>query len=572
LAITPKELNQKDPDYDWITRRCNILRARTGSNWKEKRYTIIASYILAFVKHMQLDRDDKIAEEVITEYEDVKIHLIQLITTSPDISPPDPETLAKLHYNAALCAYRIGQIKQDLDNTSNSKIPYTLASDSHTPYFEEARCLLAIAVDQFESHKHLNLLGVLCAMLEEFPKALFYFNRSLEVSFKKNGTYSPIAMHNKALLFYKDKRYHEALDLFHANKIASEKDGELDVASSQSIADCLLNLRRYYEAEEYYWNNMKESDDIYHINGYVICRIYFRSFYDAEKLLDNIFKKNNFRIPIIDSYFDQLDKLTVSRKKLMVESLTIKAYILLRTNREEIATSFLESAEIIINRYRLDLVAPLFLKGIMLIKEKEYEKGLGIFETILRTKLDFVQAHYCAGICHCNLGEYQQGIIKFNDALELQPGLTPAYLQKQQVEGQMNTSGSFDLMRYWTGSKAKTIAFVLLISFAFTVTLFVVLFPSQETTETTMWNNTAMINNSQDYDSRVITTKAVPNYFYLSLALVIGIILLILWPSIKNFKLGVNTLEIEKIDYPEKLTELSVDWLNVDIIRESFGS
>lgn len=58
---------------------------------------------------------------------------------------------------------------------------------------------------------------------------------------------------------------------------------------------------------------------------------------------------------------------------------------------------------------------------------------------------------------------------------------------------------------------------------------------------------------------------------YILLALIVGILLLILWPSIKNFKVGASSFEVEKIDYPEKLNELSLDWIDVDsIIKSTF--
>lgn len=232
----------------------------------------------------------------------------------------------------------------------------------------------------------------------------------------------------------------------------------------------------------------------------------------------------------------------------------------------------LEEAGKIIYHYRLDLIASLFLRGVVLVKEKEYDEALEIFENIQLKEEDFAPAHYCSGICQCDLGEYDQGVNEFRNALKFQPDYTPAYLDKQQVKAQLTVSKSNDLMRYWTSSKSKTLAFFLLISFGFIVTMVLVTHPNQEITDVKVWNNTPAMQNPQDFVSRTVTTKSISNFTYVSLALIIGIILLILWPSIKSFKFGVNTIEVERLDYPEKLTEISVDWLSIDTTRESFSS
>ena len=478
--------------------------------------------------------------------------------------------IANVHYSIALCSYRIGRIIRDKENTDNSKQAYSLTSYTHSIHFEEAISHLEKAISQFPHKDFLNLLGIIYSLLEQFDKALFYFNRSLEVSYKDSGKYDSSAVYNKGWLLYKDKRYHEALDLFHDSRIVAEKQ-QPDLLSIQGMADCLLNLRHYREALEYYDNSFNEFDDIYSAIGYMICLVNLGSFYKAEKKIDDIFIKYSVMIPILDNQVEQLDKLTIQGKNWVVESMTIKAYILLRTNRTILAKTYLEEAEKIIYHYRLDLIAPLFLRGVVLVKEKEYDKALEIFENIQLKKEDFAPAHYCAGICHCNLGAYDQGVNEFRNALKFQPDYTPAHLDKQQVEAQMTVSKN-DFMSYWTSSKSKTLVFFLLISFGFIVTIVLVTHPNQEITDVKVWNNTPNMQNPQDYVSRTSTTKSTSSFTYVSVALIIGIILLILWPSIKSFKFGVNTIEVERLDYPERLTELSIDWLSVDTTRESFSS
>lgn len=124
------------------------------------------------------------------------------------------------------------------------------------------------------------------------------------------------------------------------------------------------------------------------------------------------------------------------------------------------------------------------------------------------------------------------------------PELTSAYLHKQQIETQTNNSRTFDFISYWTGSRSKISVLILLISFGLIVTTLFITHPNQEITDVRVWNNTVSKKNPQDFNFRTITTKSATNYTYVSLAVVVGIILLVLWPSIKNFTIDSRVIFI----------------------------
>jgi tetratricopeptide (TPR) repeat protein len=398
----------------------------------------------------------------------------------------------------------------------------------------------------------MNGLGVACFYLKEGEEAKYYFNKCVSMQQKEqNINYNPL--YNLGNLLYEQKRYHESLDIFYR----CLKNNQSQTKYMRRLADTLLSLKRYEEAKEYYKNALKIFPNPYYRNGLAICLLNENNNEQSETEVDNVMDNYGIRIPLPDNLLDEIGKLTMEGKNSIVESLTIKAFILLRTNRRKAAIIYIDTAIKIIDKYNLEIVVPLFFKAIFFINNKDYDDGLDLFVEIIKRKDNFAEAYHGAGICCCNLGDDKKGVEFFQSALQLKPELTPAYLHKQQVYSQKSNSNVFDFISYWTKTRMRGFIFILLVTFAFFTVILSVLNPSIQITD---------VENRTAIDNHVITTKTDYNNTFVFLSLIIGTILLIIWPSVKNFKVGTSTFELEKIEYPEKLNDLSLDWVDIDLI------
>jgi hypothetical protein len=63
-----------------------------------------------------------------------------------------------------------------------------------------------------------------------------------------------------------------------------------------------------------------------------------------------------------------------------------------------------------------------------------------------------------------------------------------------------------------------------------------------------------------------VSDKETSNFNQIRLAIIIGIIVIILWPSIRSIKLGPSTVEIEKVSYVEDKEQIYLSWIKADKI------
>jgi hypothetical protein len=63
-----------------------------------------------------------------------------------------------------------------------------------------------------------------------------------------------------------------------------------------------------------------------------------------------------------------------------------------------------------------------------------------------------------------------------------------------------------------------------------------------------------------------VSDKETSNFNQIRLAIIIGIIVIILWPLIRSIKLGTSTVEIEKVSYVEDKEQIYLSWIKADKI------
>jgi len=151
--------------------------------------------------------------------------------------------------------------------------------------------------------------------------------------------------------------------------------------------------------------------------------------------------------------FKEIDQFTIKRKRLVVESLLIKATAYLKLEKKDEAKSIIEKANSIADRYHLDLIGPPFLKAMILMDK-------------LKIKKDFAEAYTALGVCDYNLGNVDASIDYLNKSIDLKPELTSAHISLYKIEAYKNRASASDFGAYWTSSSKRLLALALIISVA----------------------------------------------------------------------------------------------------------
>ncbi len=104
---------------------------------------------------------------------------------------------------------------------------------------------------------------------------------------------------------------------------------------------------------------------------------------------------------------------------------------------------------------------------------------------------------------------------------------------------------------YWTRSKSRKAALVGLIAIGFLVVLYGIYNPDVSKVDNIATNYTIQEGNIQRDIFESTTRQESSNFGQLSLAIIIGILIVILWPTIRSVKVGTSSFEIEKLTYTE---------------------
>ncbi len=238
--------------------------------------------------------------------------------------------------------------------------------------------------------KSLFLLGLYWQMKAEIPKALKYYNKSLEY-YKELGNKKRIAfcLNNIGLIYKTKGNYSYALECFRQSlEIAKE------LKSKQTIAYCLNNIGTIYKYQEnypvaldYYQKSLKikkEINDkrgilenfinvgkIYKMQGdYLLALEYYQK---SLKISEEI--NDKFEIPLCLNNIGEINLIQGSYDtalKCFLKSLKINDSI---GNKEEISISFYYMAKLYFETNRYEKALNYNLKSLSLTKEHEILEG-----------------------------------------------------------------------------------------------------------------------------------------------------------------------------------------------------
>ncbi|MGD9534625.1 MAG: tetratricopeptide repeat protein [Candidatus Nitrosocosmicus sp.] len=188
-------------------------------------------------------------------------------------------------------------------------------------------------------------------------------------------------------------------------------------------------------------------------------------------------------------------------------------------------------------------------------------------EDIITKHWNYAEAYHALGLCHYNLGNIQNSLEYIKKSIELKPNLAAAHITLYRIESKNNNTNE-DFGQYWTRSK-KRISVLTLLAIIGVLTMFYnVQYPENETINNNITNYTTHEGNQTKEIKETNAIKNVANSNQLSLVILIGIIIIILWPSIKTFKVGSGNLEIEKITHIESKDQIYLSWIPIDEIFE----
>jgi tetratricopeptide (TPR) repeat protein len=244
------------------------------------------------------------------------------------------------------------------------------------------------------------------------------------------------------------------------------------------------------------------------------------------------------------------------------------ATISLRRDRIDEAFTYIKQARKIADHYDLKLIGPIFLEGIVSMEKDNFKQARDIFRGIIRDRRDYAEAYNVLGLCHYNIGDKEAGIDYIKHAIELKPDLTSAHMSLFKMEVNTNNSSASDLGRYWTKSPKRIFALAIIIIGALTI------IPAFQYPDTeVVFNNSSNYSIQQGDQKRDIrestTSKDISNLNQLRLAIIIGIIVIILWPTIRMIKVGTSDIEVEKVTAIESKEQIYLSWIPIDPVFQS---
>jgi len=195
------------------------------------------------------------------------------------------------------------------------------------------------------------------------------------------------------------------------------------------------------------------------------------------------------------------------------------------------------------------------------MESKKFEKAKTVFKDIIEYRKCYAEAHTALGVCHYNLGNTEESIVCLKKSIELQPNLTLAHISLYRIETQKNRSSSADFGEYWTKSGTRIGVLVVLVAIAVATMIHSVYIPDTNYTKDTTTNYTRMQGTSKQDVNETISTSNNSNLNQLRLAVIIGIVVVILWPSIKTIKVGTSSLEVEKLTDVEVKEQIFLSWI-----------
>ena len=589
------------PQYNECISKFDALTKRQASNYRERNLICNSKAYMAQVRTNQAQLNYKIPNNAI-QYLEASIKCYEQLIYDKEHEMDkkeaeiDPHTQ---HYNVALSCQRLGSIKEDQYSTDQSYIHVNPSMkrlpNARVDYFKAIEAINAIPYENLEI-RDLNLLGVTFLRLKDRASALMYIDRALKSEIQReNEDIQPsaklepsyaifnddyyvtrseneysggnelddylMAVFNKGYILYTERKFHEAREYFYDYYSHDQEDHEV----LTYLGDTYLNLNDYYNALSFYFKSKQSRTGMESLNGIALCYLFLDKLTDA-----SAYARESLSIVRLDTLlskdcgipYDKIDSYTKDGKRLIVESLCISSTVFLKTEDKESAFVIIEKAKTIAQRYALEMASPFFLQGIMLMENKNFSKARKCFDELVEIKKNFAEAFNFLGICHHNIGNTQEGIEMIKRAIEVKPEMASVHVNLYRLESYENKN--VDVGNYWTRSRKREAILVGLIVIGLLAFVHGFLYPDEDNTITTTSNYTAIENGTQKEISQTSTEKQISNNNQVRLAIIIGIIIIILWPSIRSIKLGTSTLEIEKLSYVEEKEQIYLSWIKVD--------
>jgi len=404
-------------------------------------------------------------------------------------------------------------------------------------------------------------LGSVNFHLGEYHKAISYLNEAIRIGKVGEKDYED-AMFNKGITLKQMKKYEDALDCFNIIFQYGDKDPSLN----KYFGDIFLNFREYKKALEFY--EKFSTIDPYSLNGISICHLLLNESDNANYYVNKSLELFGINDDVGNLLYERISKFTIQHKKIVVEAIIIKS--LISRNIDE-KNKLLDLSIEISSRYFLDLTGPYFLKSVLLINEEKYEEARNVLSKILKLNENFLEVLYLLGVCYYNLNRIDESLEYFKKSLAIDPNFALSRMAENQInmKKKKNAIASQGIFDHWLKKPTFVFIFVSLLMILSGLTLYSIV-PNQ-------WNNYNLAtNNNISYNysiidngiekevSENIENKPADNR-QIILAIIIGIIVIIIWPSVKSLRIGPSNFEVEKNDLtiPED-NKIIMSWIKIE--------
>lgn len=473
-----------------------------------------------------------------------------------------------LRYNYVLVLFRINEVLEDKENTLLGQNKSSLKPE------EVLLKGIKILLDIDSKNIHiLNALGVLYYKLGNLVEANYYFNQVgidyLRYSNNKYDHFYFSSLYNKALVLIKEQHFKESLEKlteYHKSRSLFDKPVVLS-----TIGIAYLLSEDYEKSLEYYKDSYDKRVDSNSLNGVAISKLLLgRNLVEIEysvraslKYLkcEDLIKSDEKNID-----YSTLDKYTIAGKELIIESLMIIASAHIREQGMQLASLYVQKAKAISSHYKLSHSAPIFLESLILIDNHEYKKAKKLLEQVMKLNPKFPEVYNALGVCEYNLNNIEESQEMFSQAIELKPVLVTAHINLNKIKiSRKSNSGE----KFWTKTNKRKIGLTFLIALAVIVGANLLYAPNVDNINTKSSNYT-IIENGITKDIIDHTEENRNTNSQIIFGLLAIIVVIIIWPSLRNFKIGPSTIEIEKISTDETKEEIYSSWIStVDLLYKS---
>jgi tetratricopeptide (TPR) repeat protein len=541
---------------------------KLASTSDEYRFIGNSSTFLGVIKEVEEYKKVRIAHTAKEDYEFALNCYTKAIAKAKELGGDEDDAI----YDIGVCCYRYGKILREEKSEADFK-QQTSEPEDHCNKFIQAEKWIMEAISISENKGKLNweyyfMMGLVLSdgkddtpnatIQQQQQQAISYYDQAISI----NPTdYRP--WYNKGLALHNLHRYEEANDCYNnAIRHAIDKCPQWVIAFIwNDYGNSLYNLGKEKEAKSCHEKalSLANVQSPYIINNLSWSLIKLGEIEDADKQIDKVLNRFKAKPNLNDDVFRTIAQYPITIKRTLKQALFIKGYILMEQKLYNKASTYIDAAIELGNRFDVTLDAlPYYYKGNMSYEQKDYEAAIENYRQAIHINRELAEAHDSLGVAISKKADDENALKEaskeIGTAIEIKPNLFPAHQHLIILQAAMSSGKTFSgtgprFIRFWSSSWKRALIAVALVTTAVGLAYFDMHFNDravsvQNTTSSQLArllpnkdvlkiNNTVVNNVSEQ--SRTETYGLI----------IVGLILLILLlPDIQRARIGPVQLDI----------------------------